>query len=1108
MANLIAQLQNILEEVDEDDEPIDINRKYRNFLNWYNSLNPATINDVLKRRIYIISNDYFFPAFPPLDYEQEEFKYIVTNETPPLNYDTAMNYYNAALSELNARMNITILLQGPEMTSIGNRLQMHPERLLNPQYYFKPHRVYRMLQENPVEVVSNQRSIIKQQVLRFDRNAVRQIQNLIDENEYPIGFALFISTHYDPDLNREVAYGGFTLFRTIDYPHLMVDSLYIKIVRQYQYISTQQMPHPVLFEYVPIAGNRPTALYKYQIMHKVDQNTWKSIDCPYYHRQIVGHRQPRGNAPAAPIYGEMSRFVLRKSIDPWDMYLQTLLDNNPSHNRGIYMPQGEIDLRTFYQMMKKAVDRTYWLSQPELNIRNINNPSEHLFDNEERFGRNRLAYTVRIHFFTLEDRDANIKRTETWRDLKWNNFADEQNGEDEFLNWVENILFNIWEYESADGTVYYKEPIAGLEIDLSQLHIKYWNREADADVALQFQAYNCKKKDYIIYESIPQLSNYSKCIPYSILRCKTITAIQRKKHAENLKNCVNVDELVRYIREKDLPISVMYNIPKFNFYDKFFRYKGGSYASGFKGNYHVNLYPKQRGSNLVEFIRLHDKDIEHKFLYQCRGFARFDIIVYDHIHKHCEVIADPANIKLKNDVWVHDDVDVIRIIKKTPEQEQEIRDYYDKMIEDKVLDNNGKPMKNMPLSAFETYIHVRTHRKRIQPILAKKKEDVKFVFFDMECVSDEDNEYFSQPYAISWIILGFDELKEMHDIEVLYKTNKVAAERKEKIFKKKCNHITSLSCVTHFLTELQCYMKETVLRESSVDYKYRLVGFNNSNYDNFMLLKELQYIYSESEDQINYVEFHGSSRIGEIIFFKRYCSVLDLRRHLTTGSLDSNSKNFGVVLFGKKPDLISHSLVQYIFNCCKRQVVLDYIEKYNLPDELIGDITNHPEYTVALQRKFYEALYDEVEREKLMEYNNYDILSLALLFYRYYEDTQTMNCLKELQVANIPIKPVYYHVSLPSFLFSISSKLSKKNLIHLEDVYLYQYNFIKKGSIAGRIDYFMKMNSRYWGEVVSLDVCSMYPYIMFCAADVWFPCGKSTYLHNVTQEKKMKLWIF
>lgn len=350
---------------------------------------------------------------------------------------------------------------------------------------------------------------------------------------------------------------------------------------------------------------------------------------------------------------------------------------------------------------------------------------------------------------------------------------------------------------------------------------------------------------------------------------------------------------------------------------------------------------------------------------------------------------------------------------------------------------------------------IRDYAKIIRPPIPDviEEKDTRFVFFDFECLVDYTEYCRSKPYSVSFSILKWDDLKELDSLECNY-----VEELKDRFIVDKVRSHTSYNCAYEFLGRL----KEAIMDTSNPLIRFILVGFNNAKYDNFMLLYHLNSFCSttRSSHAVNYPEYNGINTIGNIYFFDNRCEVFDLRRHLSTGSLSKLCENFNIVHFAKKGDLISHKEVQCIYN------------------------RNEPS-------QFYEKLHDKINIQTLIEYNNYDVLSLALLFYRYVKFMGEFECVKtatEDKTVKNPMKPIYYYCSMPSYMYKLETFFAEKADIDLGKITYPQYCMIRQALVAGRIDVFGKRQKKYEGELMALDVKSMYPYVMFIYP-CYFPVG-------------------
>lgn len=1077
------------------DVTIPISRRFRLFYNWI-AANEFYFDEQNVVDIYNSTMDYFYPAYPAHNSNPFDFTYIVCADGyfNQLNFNGAIAWYNKMLqNNANARI---ITRQAVQSPAIKNNPRYLPvDGVTSSDVYYRPADALRAM---GIEPFNYRNDTFAQFWYVFNPQTINSLQGLLNSNPN-IAFAL-----YTFRVQGQIC-GGFTLFdvneqvnnrQNPNLPILTVNTNpFLAMANNIHYLRTTTEMHPVVYEYTSIDRNNKiwSEVFKFHVMiqypDQVPPYDWRGADCPLYHNTITHYHQTR-HGPPIPIYNNLAERIRRTSIDRLDMYLRVLVDNAPNSR---YRPRGEISLRQMWQMIALAVERVYYYVNKEVNLYDLNDPDSHLIPpNRPLWGRDRDYYYIVFRFYTMEG--VGTRREEWFRHVRW---ASIKSDYADMRDWLTRICTATFNYEDGESD----DPItAGARVDTSSFHIRFY--DIDHDINYYPVVLASGKSRFMIYDTISQVGNSLSCIPYAISQCLYLR--EKQQHVRNLKQCKHLNELIDYIQQNHLAIDIMYNIPQYKVLDYKLDWIAGKTSKTIKPR-------KGKNTREAKYWPLFDRDITHCWAFKS-GKQRVDILVYDHERHHIECLRNYNNIKLKGDVYVSGQVDVIRILEYTDEQKEAMgaawHAEYDEAYPTAELANAASYEERQqilrgfafrPYPVMEDYVIVRDFRKRVNAIVTKKEEEVKFIFVDLECVTDEDEDQYSSAYSASWCILDLDNTHEMEEIETLSRRNMDLAELRRDEFKEKyCNHVTGFGCVQRFLLEIKNYMARMQIEFGHINYKYRLVGFNNSQYDNFMILKELQGIYHDT-GKINNIEFHGPSRIGEIVFFDRRCSVLDMRRHLTIGTLNDLCKNFGVVLFGKKPDLISHRTVQLIYNESKRMTKEFFISEFDYDEHDTSGILNNRDYKPKLWELFSEKLYEQVPRDDLKDYNDYDVLSLALLFHKYVADTMTMDCLHELQTANITMKPVYYHCSLPSYLFCISNKLSKKNNITLGTVHYADYSFIRKGSVAGRICYFGKRNRKYEHEVVSLDVCSMYPYTMFCAKDVWFPCGGTYAFRDLSQ---------
>ena len=517
---------------------------------------------------------------------------------------------------------------------------------------------------------------------------------------------------------------------------------------------------------------------------------------------------------------------------------------------------------------------------------------------------------------------------------------------------------------------------------------------------------------YMIYETIshPDSTHRMLCIPQSLVDCGFFD-IARTNYNMN-----DIDELKELIKERNLPISIIYNIPhvgadceierpdremEAELAEELEMHRSGIAASfKVKGDRHPkNFYPLQ------------DRHVRTNYMYKSTNEQH--ILCYDEHQGHVERIEGDVP-RLRDNIFM-DEYVILRAF--TDNSHVVVRSYKD------------------------------IQRPKIEP---RTEEDIQFVFFDVECVTEPEEDCSSLPYSCSYMIAKMSKLQLLDSIEKNYNPEEASA-----FITSEVHHIAGFHCLSSMITRLTAH---TNLEENS-NCRYILVGFNNSQYDNFMLLSAMQSAIPNGEyDYVNYVEYHGANRIGNIFFNEGRCTVFDLRRHFTIGTLGEICKDFGVAHFAKRKELISHIDVQHIYN-------------------------------VHGRAGFFEHLHEVIPAATLQEYNNYDILSLSIIFYRYQFFLNEFECIRNVHQINPNLKKAYDQVSAASYMYRMSESYAEHHKINLPTVTYDQYAWIRSGTVAGRIETFGKKQMRYDEELMAFDVTSMYPYVMFVKSDCVFPAG-------------------
>lgn len=323
------------------------------------------------------------------------------------------------------------------------------------------------------------------------------------------------------------------------------------------------------------------------------------------------------------------------------------------------------------------------------------------------------------------------------------------------------------------------------------------------------------------------------------------------------------------------------------------------------------------------------------------------------------------------------------------------------------------------------------------------------VFFDYEAVIDFNSDRCFKPYSISWAVFSDDDLTNL----ARFDKNKNYDKLKKLVNGKVFNEV-GYDCGETFIKWLL---------ENQADYAYGneffpsvrfdLISFNGSNFDNILLLRDLL-TYTKDEITVSDVFYNGNSLLGLKINNRH--SVFDVAKHLT-GSLKSLCESFKV-------------------NCVAK-----------------GSFDHHKAQKLHEKGLLIETIKNDLE---LIEYNNNDVLSLAVIYQRYADSL----CQNEYSAEFG--KHLADHKTIGGIIWKIAKKYWSSLLIEQSEegkrvkkpvsfpkLSYTQYSDVLKYKCAGRVEMFNGIQN-VKEEVVSLDECSMYPYTMAIMKGAYFPCGE------------------
>jgi hypothetical protein len=310
--------------------------------------------------------------------------------------------------------------------------------------------------------------------------------------------------------------------------------------------------------------------------------------------------------------------------------------------------------------------------------------------------------------------------------------------------------------------------------------------------------------------------------------------------------------------------------------------------------------------------------------------------------------------------------------------------------------------------------------------LKVKFVETRFLCFDYETVIDFNKSSCMQEYSLSVLNLNDEELEELMKADDEKNEAKVA-------------YIRKTSCMTFLGFDCSIKFINWVLR-NQMDKAFVFVGFNNANFDNFILLDALlNYENNNTEFSVSDIFYNGSQLLN--FFMCGRHNTFDIHKHLM-GSLKANCESFKI-------------------NCCaKKSFDHNKAQQLYLNGGLIEFITGNDE---------------------LKEYNEYDVLATAVLFCKY------RKALFEIEATKNYSRDLHNIKTVGSLIYKVFEASKNKKNYDLPKISYQQYTDLQKSKIAGRVELFngvQKVEER----LVSTDVCSLYPYVM-SVAPVYYPCG-------------------
>lgn len=357
---------------------------------------------------------------------------------------------------------------------------------------------------------------------------------------------------------------------------------------------------------------------------------------------------------------------------------------------------------------------------------------------------------------------------------------------------------------------------------------------------------------------------------------------------------------------------------------------------------------------------------------------------------------------------------------------------------------------NMPIISDNVYVteflsiykSIDSKFKRIYTIkdiykanpVEKQQMNVKYVFFDYETIINWSRNNVMHPYSASWFWYTHDELESMIEDE-----KKIA-----EVFGNPENrkNVINFDCSYQFIKWILDNEHNTI---------FKFVGFNSANFDNFLLLNDMmEYKQTICKDDLSVTDilYNGNQLLNYKINGRH--TMYDIRKHLV-GSLAANCKAFKVPKKYCKVSGFSHDDMQMLYD------------------------------------KDNEGFINTIkENKELVEYNDCDVLATGYLFMKYYQSTTNID---KLGYDFLEGEQFTNTNTIGSIIWKRAQNHWKNKGVILPKLSVKQYNDILASKAAGRVDLFKAAMNHIVDEIVSLDVCSLYPYIMAIFPG-YFPCGE------------------
>lgn len=477
------------------------------------------------------------------------------------------------------------------------------------------------------------------------------------------------------------------------------------------------------------------------------------------------------------------------------------------------------------------------------------------------YGRDLRNYRIRVRFMRdgMPIRLKEIVWPRIWQGIAdpYRFLVDYQSFEaviDEMLNGESESETRIRRAQNQKRAARGLPPIIGPLLDGYDLDTStIWTIVSGVRTDNMLPALSSSSYKFMAFKTVSHAKSKLNCIHQSLVDCGINDISYTNDSGVNvcLKSCVDIDVLCDFLTKRNLPISIIYNVPEF---------RDDQCAIGHNGK--SILLPD--AVHAKTFYPLKDEHIKPIFLF--RSTAVNFILCYDVTRQHIEKIST-ALPQLNDRIFV----DQYRIIKEftignNREQVLIIRDW--ESLEEPELE---------PLNPDFTY----------------------FVFFKVRGIYEYHESEELTAYATSYAILNSDQICDLTADDDLDTESEV---------ENQVVHISGYDSLHTFLSALFNHA------DVHPDFKYVLCGYGNSELENFYILNALQkQIQNNYMNVVNFVDYQGINRISNIIFYNKRITTFDIHRHLAGGNLSYAAWEFGNKRYFPQSSVINELDFQVLF---------------------------------------------------------------------------------------------------------------------------------------------------------------------------------------------------